>query len=155
MCSQEEGPWKGWTRTTIETCTGLHVVSACFPLPHWLTSSMMDQTEHKGQWAHPWPRAQQWHCRQKSVRANAWFHTCFLRHSRSLVSVASCKTSCCGSLQLYFLLCTSRRYFCCICRWNGIPQMSYMRNKVLLVKVKGVHEAEKIKCKRLTSRTKT
>ena len=40
--------WKGWTRTTTATCTGLHVASVHLPLYHWLTSSTAGQTEHKG-----------------------------------------------------------------------------------------------------------
>ena len=55
-----------------------------------------------------------------------------------------------------FILCTPGDTFCCICRWKGIPQMSYVcRTAYCLQKCKEIHEAEKTKCKGLTSRTKT
>ena len=87
-------------------------------------------------------------CANKQVH---WHYTFFLRHSRSLASVTSCQTSCCGSLWLSLSLCAFRKYFCWTCRQKGIYKCPVCETRYCSLKCKGV---QKIKCKRLASRNK-
>ena len=119
----------------------------CFPLLCWLTSSMVDQTEHKWQQAHldleGSAALQVKKCRKVQTS----------KHMASHLFINALKESgVCGLLSNILLWITAtalpvcpRRYFCCICRWKGDLQMSYGGTRYFLLKCKGAHKAEKDK----------
>ena len=140
-CLQEEELWRGWTRTTTAACTGCHVVNAHFPLYCWLTSSTVDKTEHKWQWAHPWPRSSAGKCKQVSTLTSCLF-----------LKVLE-ESGVCSILQNVLLWITAtvpppmflRGYFCCVCEWKDNLQLPYVWDKESLAKVQGSPQGRKNK----------
>ena len=139
MCSQEEGLWKGWTRTTTAACTCCHIVSAWFPLYCWLTSSTVDrvdQKEHKGQWAYPWHRSSTVKEANKQVH---WYYACFLRHLRNLVSITLAKHSFVDHCNCTSFCVPQKILFTASVNGKGISRCTTCGTRYYLLKCKGVH----------------
>ena len=122
---------------------------------HPLRWTRQSAAEHKGQQAHPWPRGHQRYTGKEAQESMCKYMAShlFLKALKGVwhpwppakhpvVNHCNCTSSCVPQkIPLLHL------------RTEGNLQMSYMWNNVLLAK--WVHEAEKTKCKRLISRTKT